>query len=69
MIKNFIIVGLTVALLVTCHKYKSLESAFLEYKEAHQEANKERIITLEEVPPIEFEGEEIKMSGDFTLTC
>mgnify|MGYP003297531822 CR=1 FL=1 len=69
MIKNFIIVGLTIALLVTCYKYKSLESAFLEYKEANNRTEQERIITLEEVPAVEFEGEEIKMSGDFTLTC
>ena len=67
--KNFFILSLTVALLVTCYKYKKLENDFIEYKEIQEEANQERIITLEEVPSLEFEefepGEDtIYMSGE-----
>ena len=63
--KNFFILSLTIGLLATCYKYKKLENDFIEYKEAQEEVNQERIITLEEVPALEFEGEAIYMSGDF----
>ena len=68
MIKNFFILGLSVALVVTLHKLDKVEKAYLEEKQANSWVE-ERVITLEEVPEVEVEEETIIMCGDPTGAC
>ena len=72
MIKNTFIIGLSIALVVTCYKLDKVEKAYLEQQEQQVNSwiDEERVITLDEVPDLEFEEEEgLMLSGDPTLTC
>ena len=71
MLKNLTIMSLITVLAITLLEVKQLKA---ELEAQQQEYNLERVVTIEDLEPLEFEefepGEDtVLMSGDFTLTC